>query len=211
MTKKIGLFIADDHQILRQGLIALLEREKAYRVVGEASSGQDTIDQVSRLDVNVLILDVSMPDLSGPEIAGFLKKQKPHLKIVCLTMHDNEEILYRMYQAGADAYVLKDNAAEELTAVITDILHSPKKFIAPSFESNIIQKLSEQYEEEKNLTPRELEVLKYLAAGKTNKEISGILTLSVRTVEAHRKNIMEKIHAGTAAEMIKFAIQKGYV
>ncbi|UCB52045.1 MAG: response regulator transcription factor [Candidatus Zixiibacteriota bacterium] len=214
--KKIKLLVADDHKIFRQGIKKLLEEESDLQVVGEASDGRDAVKKATELKPDVILMDIAMANLNGLEATRHIKKQLPSAKVIMVTMHKNEEYVLQSFQAGASGFILKEGAVEELVSAIRSI-HSDKSFLSPSISKTLIDAYMRKMETGKTETPfdlltdREREVLQLIAEGYTNREVAKSLFISVKTVEAHRAHIMQKLNIHDIAKLVKYAIQKGLV
>jgi two-component system response regulator NreC len=213
--KKIRVLIADDHKIVRAGVRSLLDGYDDIEVVGEASSGVEAIDQVVRLQPDVVLMDIAMGDLSGLEATAEIKERAPQVKVLALTMHDREEYFFAMLRAGALGYVLKDSEPEELITAIRvvyrgEALLSPvvTKAVLADYLAQPAQGTPSRYD---RLSLREKEVLRLIVEGKTNIEIAKILHLSTKTIEKHRANMMNKLELHNLPELIKYAIRKGLI
>jgi len=210
----IRIFIADDHAVFRNGLKMLLEKEPDFEVVGEAENGFDTIRVVKEIELDVLLLDVSMPGLAGAKVAEEVLKCKPKLNIVVLTMHEDEYYLQEFFRLGVQAYVLKKSTGTDVAQAIRAV-QKGKRYVDPSLADLVISSyVGRQPKKQRTqrldlLTPRELEVLKLLAYGHTNGEIAEKLCISERTVETHRTNIMAKMEFKSRADLVRFAIDNG--
>ena len=210
----IRIWIADDHAVFRSGLKVLLEKEPDLEVVGETGNGFDTIRAVSATDLDVLLLDVAMPGLAGAKVAEAVLKEKPHLAIVVLTMHEDEYYLQEFFRLGVRAYVLKKSTGTDVVQAIRAAIKS-EKYIDPALAGLVISSyVGRQPQKTKAkrldlMTPRELEVLTLLAYGHTNAEIAEKLCISERTVESHRTNIMTKMEFKSRADLVRFAIDNG--
>jgi len=207
----IRIFIADDHAVFRSGLRMLLEKEPDLQVVGETGNGFDAIRAVAETPLDVLLLDVAMPGLSGARVAEEVLKNKPDLAIVVLTMHEDEYYLQEFFRLGVQAYVLKKSTGTDVAQAIR-AAQKGKQYIDPALTNLVISSyVGRQPTKPKTrrldlLTPRELEVLTLLAYGHTNAEIAEKLCISERTVETHRTNIMSKMEFRSRAELVRFAI-----
>ena len=214
--KKIRLLVADDHKIFRQGIKMLLEEESDLQVVGEASDGRDAVKKATELKPDVILMDIAMANLNGLEATRQIKKQLPSAKVIMVTMHKNEEYVLQSFQAGASGFILKEGAVEELVSAIRSI-NSDKSFLSPSISKTLIDAYMRKMETGKTETPfdlltdREREVLQLIAEGYTNREVAKSLFISVKTVEAHRAHIMQKLNIHDIAKLVKYAIQKGLV
>jgi two-component system response regulator NreC len=214
--KKVKLLVADDHKIFRQGIKKLLEVESDLQVVGEAADGREAVKKATELKPDVILMDIAMANLNGLEATKQIKKVLPSVKVIMLTMHKNEEYILQSFQAGASGFILKEGAVEELVSAIRSI-HSDKSFLSPSISKTLIDAYLRKMETGKTETPfdlltdREREVLQLIAEGYTNREVAKSLFISVKTVEAHRAHIMQKLNIHDIAKLVKYAIQKGLV
>ncbi|MHB1160594.1 MAG: response regulator [Chloroflexota bacterium] len=214
MTRKIRLLLADDHAVLRAGLRTLLNAEADMVVVGEASDGRQAVDQVAAMRPDVVLMDITMPAMNGLEATRQIRKLYPDVKVLVLTMHDSEEYLFQTLQAGGSGYVPKKAADTDLISAIR-VVHNGETFLYPTAAKRLIQDYVEQLgsgqgaESLDRLTERERQVLKLMAEGYTNQEIASRLVISVKTVETHRANIMEKLGFRTRAELVRYAISRG--
>jgi two-component system, NarL family, response regulator NreC len=210
----IRIFIADDHAVFRSGLKELLEKDPDFKVVGETGNGFDTIRMVTDTEMDVLLLDVSMPGLSGARVAEEVLKLKPNLAIVVLTMHEDEYYLQEFFRLGVRAYVLKKSTGTDVAQAVR-AAQKGEQYIDPALAGVVISSyVGRQPKKPKTqrldvMTPRELEVLTLLAYGHTNAEIAERLHISERTVESHRNNIMTKMEFKSRAQLVRFAIDNG--
>lgn len=210
------LILADDHVIFRQGIKGLLSEKPGLEVVGEANNGLELLNLFHKgLRPDMVILDISMPDLRGIEAAEEIKSICPDVKILILTMHKSKEYLYHSISSGAHGYMLKEDSDVELFTAI-ETIRKGDIFVSRLLTKVLAEDLSHIYQGEMTLTkdpltPREREILKMVAEGKPNKDISELLFISTRTVENHRANIMNKLKLKKAADLIRYAIQKGYI
>ena len=210
----VRLLLADDHALMREGLKSLLANEADLSVVGEAENGQATIDLAKKVGAHIVIMDVAMPDLNGIEATRKLLKANPNIKVIALSGHSNREFVREMLKAGASAYVLKSRAFEELIRAIREVVKG-KKYLS----SDIAQGVVDEYVEISTsmsanpafvvLTDREREALQFIAEGKSTKEVADALNVSVKTIETHRRNVMEKLNLHSVAELTKYAIREG--
>ena len=208
----IRVLLADDHTILREGIRALIEDLGDMEVVGEAEDGQATVKMVAQLLPDVVVMDIAMPLLNGLEATRQIRRDFPQVKVLILTMHENEEYIRQVLAAGALGYVLKDAAARDLLGAIRTV-YQGEAVLSPAITRLVIEDYLRwgdiRPEDTTNgLTAREREVLQLIAEGYTNKEIAGILSLSVKTVQSHRTNLMNKLDLHDRGELIKYAIQK---
>jgi DNA-binding NarL/FixJ family response regulator len=205
--------LADDHPLLRKGLKRILGDRKDIQVVGEANDGIELLDLLKKVTPDLAILDISMPRLRGLEAIREIQSMRPGLRILILTMH--REFLHQAMAAGANGYLMKDNALDELFAAI-DAIRSGRIYISPLFsaqiESDWVQACRGKLEtvSQELLTTREREVLKLTCEGKSSREIAELLFISVRTVEHHRTNMMEKLKLKKTIDLIKYGVSKGH-
>lgn len=211
MTKKIQLLIADDHAILRDGIVSLLKTEKDFQVACTASDGYEVLEQVGKYDVDICLLDINMPGLDGIETAKLLRQRKPDVKIIMLTTYNDREIISELIHIGAAGYLLKNSDKQELVEAIQKVMKG-RHYFSEEVEKIILDGLIEKRNSEViPLTERELEILQLLAKEYTNDKIAEELHISYRTVETHRKNIMQKTKASNLAGLIKYAYSKGLI
>ncbi len=210
----IRILIADDHAVFRSGLRALLENEKDLEVVAEAGDGFETIKTVAANEIDVLLLDISMPGLPGPKVAEAVLREHPHLAIVVLTMHEDEYYLQELFKIGARAFVLKKSTGSELLQALR-AAYRGERYVDPSLAGHVIssivggRRMENKLGRLDQLSPREKEVCGLLAYGHTNAEIADLLSISARTVETHRSNIMAKLELKSRAELVRFSIDNG--
>ena len=205
------VLLADDHKILRQGLRTLLEQEKDIQIVGEADTGRSSVELAGELAPDVVIMDVAMPDLNGIDATRRIAKAKPRIRVLALSMHSDGRYVRGMLQAGARGYILKDCAAEELTHAIRTVM-AGQVYVSPGVTGTIVNDYVRQLtaaDQPATLTPREREVLQLLAEGGSTANIAAGLSLSVKTIETHRKRIMDKLDLRSIAELTKYAIREG--
>jgi DNA-binding NarL/FixJ family response regulator len=211
-----NIVIADDHTLVRQGLRRIIEEGGAYEVVGETGDGNEIVSLIRRLAPDMIILDISLPNLRGIEAIPKIIKINKKIKILILTMHKNEEYVYESLTNGAHGYLLKDDADSELIKAIR-LIQSDKIYISSSFSSDIIKGLVQRknHKSVKSqfsiISAREREVLKLLAEGNSSKKIAGQLSISTRTVEHHRLNIMKKLKISNIANLVQYAIKAGLI
>jgi DNA-binding NarL/FixJ family response regulator len=209
----IRVLIADDHQIVREGLRALLAREPGITVVGEAQEGRTTLRLAQELVPDVIIMDVAMPDLNGIEATRQILAEFPDIKVIALSMHDDRRFVLNMLKAGARGYLLKDCAFKHLIQAIRQVFAN-KTYISHEItglvvKDYLVSKSSAESSSSELLTPREREVLKLIVEGNTNSKIADCLQVSIKTVESHRHTIMMKLDIKSIAELTKFAIREG--
>lgn len=212
-----SIVLADDHALVRQGLRRILEDADDLEVVGEANDGLELLQLLTHVTPQMVILDIFMPNLRGIEAITEIKMMNPEVKILILTMHRDKEYLYLALSAGAKGYLLKEDAPKELFSAIAKV-RQDKTYISPYFSDKVVDDLVQIGKRDAKvifemdpLTPREREVLKLVAEGKSSKEIANLLFISVFTVNNHRASIMEKLNLKKATELVKYAIRKGYV
>lgn len=213
---QIKILVADDHNLVRQGIVALLNVESDMQVIGEASDGIEAVRLAKKFNPDIVIMDLSMPNLNGLEATHQIKRDASDVKVLILTQHENEEYVMQIIKAGASGYVLKTSVSDDLIKAIKEI-QKGEKFFSPSISRMILDdyiKRTQGLQTENKapeLTHREKEVLQLIAEGRTNQEVARKLFISVRTVEFHRANIMHKLQLNDLASLIKYAIQKGIV
>lgn len=207
---KIKVFLADDHKILRESLVILLQQEHDIEIVGEAAEGQLAYQEILRVKPDIAILDISLPQLNGLEVAARIKKEQPVTKVIILTMHRNEEFVARAYQMEVSGYVLKDNALEELLKAIRTV-HAGGIYLSANITSAVIAGFVKNFNVEKKKTDvisaREREITQLLAEGNSNKQIAQMLNLSLKTVETHRTNIMHKLGLKNITDLVLYAVR----
>ncbi len=215
MNNKLRILIVDDHQIIRDGLKGLINAEADMEVVGEAGDGQMAWQQAKELQPDVVVMDVSMPKLNGAKATERLKKDCPETKVLALTAHEDKGYIGQMLQAGATGYVLKIAAAEELIKAIRVVV-AGGAYLDPAVADKVInnyirQKSTKMSARSGVLTGREEEVLRLVAQGYINKEIAARLDISVKTVESHKTNFMEKLCLHSRAEIVRYALSQGWL
>jgi two-component system response regulator NreC len=211
----IKVLLADDHAILREGLRAVLDAQPGIAVVGEAEDGRQAIDLVEKLQPDVVVMDIAMPNLNGAEATRQIRRRFPRVRVVILTMHENHQYLVQIVNAGATGCVLKRAAGTELVTAVRAAARG-ESFFSPSIASMMLDdyrlRLARDQEDAAELlTEREREVLQLIAEGKTNKEIAEALFLSIKTVQTHRAHIMEKLDAHDRTDLVKYAIRMGMI
>ena len=209
---KIRILIADDHAVLRAGLKLLLNSESDMEVLGEASNGLEAVRKAEELKPDVLLLDISMPGLNGQVVAKTLKKQHPEIKILVVSMHEDESYLREMLQAGVDGYIPKKAADVELLAAIRNTYKGEHFIHSSMMTSELFPQFKPQTDAEdivKSLSHREREVLYLLALGHTNQEIAERLMLSVKTVETYKARLKDKLNIHGRSELVRFAMNNG--
>ncbi len=211
---KSRLVLVDDHMLFREGLKSLLREDPRVEIVGEAGNGRDAVRLCRELLPDIVITDVAMPELNGIEAARLILEQSPRTRIIVVSMHSGRRFVVGMLKAGAVGYLLKDCAFQELSSAITAVLEN-KVYLSPAIAGILVDQVTSQAgidrAELPGLTPREIEVLQLLTEGKKASEIANRLHLSVKTVQTHRRNIMEKLDLHNLADLTRYAIQKGLV
>jgi DNA-binding NarL/FixJ family response regulator len=212
MTKPIRVLVADDHMIVRTGIRHVLESEPGFEVVGEAANGTEALALTAKLHPDIVVLDISMPDISGLELAARLSGAGSGARVLILSMHNNAEYVLESVRAGAHGYLLKDTAATELRTAIRAICQG-ESYFSPPVASRLSAAVRGEHDPQPagldQLTGREREVLQGIAQGRTNKEIATELGISHRTVETHRESLMRKLQIRTVAELTRFALGAG--
>jgi len=206
--------IVDDHAIVRAGLRALLFEEAAFELVGEAAGGYEALELVEKTKPDVLILDLSMPDLDGISVTRKIKPNYPDLKILILTLHEDGALLREAIKAGAAGYILKRAAEAELISAIRTILRGDL-YVDPSMVRGLLEESRQvqvkQSDPTESLTPRETEILRLIVEGYTNRQIGQELNISIRTVEGHRANISDKLGLHSRVELVRYARKTGLI
>ena len=216
MKEKVRIVLAEDHTILREGLRALLTADPDFEIIGEAADGREAVRFVEKQIPDLILMDLSMPRMTGMDAIREIKKRYPQTKIIALTVHKTEEYLRTTLQAGADGYVLKDATHDELMMAIQSVLKG-KTYLSPGVSGRVIEGYLEGKESQMSLSTlgllsqREREVLKLIAEGYKNKEIATDLCISLKTVEKHRANLMKKLDLHNAAALTAYAIEQGLV
>ncbi len=212
MSKPIRVLVVDDHAIVREGICSLLARRKDIEVVGEAADGKRAIDAVVQFDPDVVLMDIQMPGLNGLEATREIHKRFPSTRILVLTQHESKEYVVPLLRAGAVGYITKTARATELIGAIRAV-YEQGAYLPPRITQTLVDALVETADatEQPLLTERELEVLRLVVEGLSSREIAERLNISVKTVDTHRANIMDKVGAHNTAELTKYAIRKGWV
>lgn len=211
---KIRILLADDHTILRAGLKMMLNAQPDMEVVGEAQDGRQAIHEAQRLQPDVILMDITMPDMNGIEATRQVKKLLPDIKILILTMHEHDEYVFQALRAGASGYMLKEAADTELITAL-HVIQSGQFYLSPAAQSVMVGdylqrvRTGEEKDSYSSLTEREREILKLVAEGHTNNQIAELLIISPKTVDTHRTHIMDKLNLHSRAELVKYAMRRG--
>jgi DNA-binding NarL/FixJ family response regulator len=212
-THQVTLLLADDHHLVRQGLRALLEAEPDFRLVGEAGDGLEAVRLVESFQPNVLVVDLMMPGLNGLEVTRQVKKRFPRTSVIILSMHVSEGYVLEALRNGAGGYVLKDSTAADLVQAVREVV-AGRRYFSPPLSENAIEAYLEKTQNAtldlyETLTTREREILQLTAEGHTSASIAARLSISPRTVEAHRANLMRKLNLQNQTDLIRFALRRG--
>jgi len=216
-AKKLRILVADDHELVRRGIRGLLRAQRGWRVIGEATNGREAVEKTNKLKPDVAILDISMPDLDGLQATRQIREAAPRTSVVVLTMHESDQMVRRVLDAGALGYVLKSDLAAHLVKAVKNV-SAGKMFLTPRVSDIVLKgflKNGSQPEPPENSrarpTPREVQVIQLVAEGKANKEIAAELGITLRTAETHRAKIMLKLGMHSLAELIHYAIRNKIV
>lgn len=212
----LRIFIADDHEVVRKGLCALLQAQPDWEVCGEAADGREAVERVQQLKPAVVILDIGMPGLNGLEATRQIVKHDPHANVLILTLHDSDQVVREVLDAGARGFLLKSDAARDLLAAVEAVArhkhYFTSKVAAMVLESHLKGGTAANPRSGRSrLTPREREVVQLLAEGKTTKEVAVALGLSVKTAETHRSNIMRKLQLHSVSDLVLYAVRNNIV
>lgn len=207
------IILADDHKIVREGLMALLEKQPAMQVVAEAEDGRNAVRLARELNPDLVIMDIAMPDLNGIEATRQIVAEVPGVKVIALSMHSDKRFVTGMLKAGASGYLLKYCASEELVNAIQMVM-SNRVYLSPDITGLVVEDYVQKLSGADSsvfavLTPREREVMQLLAEGQSTKQIASALHVSPKTIEVHRKQIMDKLGFQSLAELVKYAIREG--
>lgn len=216
MTDLLRIYLAEDHAVVREGLKLLVNGQPDMQVVGEAGDGAAALQGVLKLRPDVVVMDVSMPELSGAKAARLIKEERPEIRVLALSVHEDRSYLRELLAAGVSGYVLKRSAAEELISAIR-VVAKNGVYLDPSLANKLVSGLSqgqspdEPAKRENTLSQREAEVLRLIAQGYSNKEIAVQLEISIKTVETYKARAMEKAGLGSRADIVRFAVQRGWL
>ncbi|MEK6719446.1 MAG: response regulator transcription factor [Chloroflexota bacterium] len=212
--ERIRVLIADDHTLVREGLRALLEGHGGFDVIAEASNGREAIDRAIQMRPDVVLMDIGMPELDGLAATRRITKVNPAIRILVLTVHETEDYFFRVLEAGAHGFLVKDAAATELVAAVKAVHHGGV-FLHPPMAKRLVEDYlgrissGEERAAHATLTPREREILALIGVGHTNQEIADQLSLSINTVQAHRSHIIDKLNLHSRAELMRYAVRVG--
>jgi DNA-binding NarL/FixJ family response regulator len=218
-VKTVTIFIADDHSILRDGLKLILSSEPNYDIVGESGDGLETVQMVEKTRPDVLILDISLPTMSGIEVTRHLKKYVPETRIIILSRHDKEDYVNQLLKFGIGGYILKEDAGDDVIRAIEEVIKG-NMFLSPRIATSLVTDYMAAKKERRAdmpqtpfglLTPREREILKLIAEGNKSSEIGKTLRISPQTVKTHRANIMKKLNLHKTADLVHYAIKHGFI
>jgi two-component system response regulator NreC len=211
---KIRILLADDHTILRAGLKMMLNAQPDMEVIGEAQDGRQALHEAQRLQPDVILMDITMPDMNGIEATKQIKRAQPEIKVLILTMHEHDEYIFQALRAGASGYMLKEAADTELITAL-HVVQSGQFYLSPAAQSVMVGdylqrvRTGEEKDSYSSLTEREREILKLVAEGYTNNQIAERLVISPKTVDTHRTHIMDKLNLHSRAELVKYAMRRG--
>jgi DNA-binding NarL/FixJ family response regulator len=213
MEMEIRVLLVDDHKIVREGLRNLLDRRSGIHVVGEASDGISAVSQAEKLSPHVVIMDISMPGMNGLEAMKRIRATNAETKIIILSMHADRRFVLETLKSGALGYLLKDSAFEELAQCITSVMMN-QAYLSSTITDIVVKDYISSVKSEEDtssslFSPREREVLQHLAEGRSTKEIASMLSVSIKTIETHRKHIMDKLDIHNLADLTKYAIREG--
>jgi DNA-binding NarL/FixJ family response regulator len=211
----LRIIIADDHEVVRQGIRAVLQSQPDWEVCAEASNGREAIQKAEELRPDIVVLDVAMPEVNGLVAVREILQNRPETKILMLTMHESEQIIREVLEAGAHGYLLKSDAGRDLVSAVT-ALHRNKRFFTSKVAEMVLEnvtrsKLRPEVAVKDVLTAREREVVQFLAEGKSTREVAEVLGLSVKTAETHRSNVMRKLDLHSVSELVLYAVRNGLV
>jgi len=214
--KKLRILLADDHTLVRQGLRRILEEKTEWEVVGEAHDGREAVLRTVELKPDIVIMDLAMPQMNGTEATRQLSRKAPNAQVLVLSMHMDESYVLQALRAGARGYLLKDSVDADLLRAVAAVSEG-KSFFSPSVAKMMLDDYIRHLEQQgvtdrfELLSEREREIFQLIAEGNSNKEIAGLLSLSISTVETHRSRIMEKLDLHSTAEIILYAVRKGFL
>jgi len=213
--KQYRILLADDHVLIRHGIKNSIKKNEQLVVVGEVSNGKLLMSFLEDSEIDLIILDISMPDIGGMEAIGLVKNKYPWIKILMLTMHKNKQYFYNAMAAGADGYLMKDDSDDELLVAITKVL-SGKSYISPYMTDDFADDVINMYRNERRtpfqeMTKREKEILQLVVQGFTSKQMAEQLNLSQRTIDHHRSNLLRKFNRKNSVDLVNYAVRNGFV
>jgi len=211
----ITILIADDHDIIRQGLKSILAQRPEYKVIGEAQDGEDALEKAEKLKPDVLLLDISMPKISGLDIIGQVKRRSPNTEIIMISVHKMNAYILKAFKAGVKGYLIKENAADELLLALGRVC-AGRTYLSPTASEFLVDEITKGgmdklLKKEELITEREYDVLRLVAEGKSAKEIAKVLFISPRTVENYKNNILKKLNLHKTSDLIKYALEQKLV
>lgn len=210
-SKKVRILLADDHAVVRQGFRMILSAQPDMEIVGEAGNGREAVEMAAELKPDVAVMDVAMPELNGIEATRRIAAANPATRVLALSMHKDSVYVREILRAGARGYLLKDAIDSDLLAAVRAVARG-EGYLSPAVSDAVLTDYRKHVTDPLDLlSTREREVLQLIAEGKTNKEIAGLLKLSVYTVDAHRSRIMEKLNLHSTGELVRFAVRKGLI
>jgi DNA-binding NarL/FixJ family response regulator len=201
---KVRILVADDHQLIHNGISDILQNNEQFEIVGHAYSGKEAIELARKINPDIILMDISMPNGNGIEASRKLLAKNSEIRIIALSQHDEKQYVSQMLQVGCLGYLIKNSPKEEILTALDNVAKG-KKYVNPSMIDLLMSKYSEKNIQQ--LTSRELEILKNIAEGKNNPEIANHLSISIRTVETHRRNLMQKLKVNTVVDLLKYAIK----
>jgi len=214
--KALRILVADDHEVVRKGLLALLQQQPEWQVCGEASDGREAVAKAAELNPEIVVLDIGMPTLNGLEATRQILKTNPETKVLILTLHDSDQLVQDVLNAGARGFLLKSDAARDLVAAV-EALRRDKTYFTSKVASMVLEGYLKRVTNtlvapvRNRLTPREREIVQLLAEGKSTKEVAVALNLSVKTAETHRANIMRKLQFHSVSDLVLYAVRNNIV
>lgn len=213
--KRHRVLLADDHVLIRHGIKNIIDKDKQFVIVGEVSNGKELMSFLEDSEVDLIILDISMPDIGGMEAIGLVKSRYPWIKILMLTMHKNKQYFYNAMGAGADGYLMKDDSDDELCVAIAKVL-SGKNYISPSMTDDFAGDVINMYRNERRtpfqeLTKREKQILELVVQGFTSRQMAEQLNVSHRTIDHHRSSLLRKLNRKNSIDLVNYAVRNGFV
>jgi len=207
----VSLLVADDHEIVRRGIRAVIKEQSEWQIVAEAKDGRDAVTKAAEFQPDVAILDITMPSLNGLDAAKQIAKLSPHTKILILTVHESDQLIRQALDAGASGYIFKTDASFDLIIAVKALL-SAKAFFTPKVSQMVLNGYlgkgpTASGDEHLQITGREREIVQLLAEGKHSKEVADVLNITVKTVESHRSNILRKLHCHSVADLVRYAVR----